>query len=66
MEDSQGNVLPDCFIMKNGSTAIDFAYKLHTDFGEKFIRAINVKTKKTVGKEYILKNYDIIEIIANK
>jgi len=66
LEDSQGNVLPDCFIMKNGSTAIDFAYKLHTDFGEKFIRAINVKTKKTVGKEYILKNYDIIEIIANK
>jgi (p)ppGpp synthase/HD superfamily hydrolase len=52
--------------MKNGSTALDFAYKLHTDFGEKFIRAINVKTKKTVGKEYNLKNYDIIEIIADK
>ena len=66
LEDSQGNVLPDCFIMPRGSTALDFAYKLHSDFGENFIRAIDVKTKKTVGKEYELKNYDIIEIIANK
>ncbi len=66
LEDSQGNVLPDCFIMRRGSTALDFAYKLHTDFGNKFIRAINVKTKKTVGKEYELENYDIIEIVADK
>ncbi len=66
LEDSQGNVLPDCFIMTKGSTALDFAYKLHSDFGDNFIRAIDVKTKKTVGKDYELKNYDIIEIIANK
>jgi len=66
LEDSQGNVLPDCFIMSNGSTALDFAYKLHSDFGDNFIRAIDVKNKKTVGKDYELKNCDIIEIIANK
>jgi len=28
LSDSKGNVLPDCFLMKNGSTALDFAYKL--------------------------------------
>ena len=64
--DSKGNTLPDCFLMKYGSTALDFAYRLHTDFGEKFIRAINCHTKKTIGKDYMLSNLDIIEIVADK
>ena len=66
LEDSDGNVIPDCFLMPPGTTALDFAYRLHTDFGEKFIRAIDVKTKRTVGKEHVLKAGDIVEIVANK
>ncbi|MBS3172351.1 redox-regulated ATPase YchF [Candidatus Woesearchaeota archaeon] len=66
LEDSKGRCLPDCFLMPINSTALDFAYKLHTDFGKNFIRAIDVKTKKTVGKEHILKHLDIIELIAGK
>jgi len=66
LEDSQGRVLPDCFLMKSEATALDFAYKLHTDFGKNFIRAIDVKTKLPVGKDHILKNGDIIEIISGK
>jgi hypothetical protein len=64
--DSQGRTLPDCFLMKKGSTALDFAFKLHTDFGKNFIRAVDVKKRMTVGKEHILKNKDVIEIIADK
>jgi len=64
LEDSDGNTLPDCFLLKEGSTALDFAYKLHTDFGKNFIRAIDVKTKRTVGKEHLLKKGDVIEIIS--
>ena len=64
--DSQGRVLPDCFLMKEGSTALDFAFKLHTDFGKSFIRAINVKTRLTIGKDYKLKHKDVIEIISGK
>ncbi len=66
LEDQNGNVIPDCFLMKEGSTAIDFAYKLHTDFGKNFIRCIDVKTKRTHGKEYPLKHLDVIEIAANR
>ena len=66
LEDSKGNVLPDCFLMPKDSTALDFAYRLHTDFGDKFIRAVDVRTKQTVGKEHKLKHLDIIEIIAGK
>ena len=60
LEDSEGRVLPDCFLLPAKSTALDFAYKLHTDLGKNFICAKDVKTKKTVGKDYILKNRDVI------
>jgi ribosome-binding ATPase YchF (GTP1/OBG family) len=66
LEDQHGNVLPDCFLLKDGSTALDFAYKLHTDFGKNFIRAIDVKTKRTVGKEHVLKHRDVVEIVSSK
>lgn len=66
LEDSNGNVIPDCFLMEPEATALDFAFKLHTDFGKNFIKAINVKTKLPVGKDHILENGDIIEIMANK
>ena len=66
LEDKDGNRLPDCFLLKENSTALDFAYKVHTDLGENFIRAIDVKTKRTVGKEHPLKAGDVIEIISDK
>ncbi len=66
LEDQNGNVLPDCFLMKQGSTALDFAFKLHTDFGKNFIRCIDVRTKITHGKDHVLKNLDIIEIAAGR
>lgn len=66
LEDSEGRVLPDCFLMKEGSTALDFAYRLHTDLGKNFIRAIDVRTRQTVGKEHKLRHGDVIEIISSK
>ncbi|MBI2507456.1 redox-regulated ATPase YchF [Candidatus Woesearchaeota archaeon] len=66
LKDPQGRVIPDCFLLKEGSTALDFAYKLHKDLGDNFVKAINVRDKKPVGKEYKLKNRDVIEIVARK
>jgi len=64
LTDSEGRVLPDCYLMPPNSTALEFAFKVHQDLGKNFIRAIDVRTKKAVGKEYKLKNRDGIEIIA--
>jgi ribosome-binding ATPase len=64
LEDSKGNTLPDCFLMPPKSTALDFAFKLHTDFGKNFIKAINVKTKLPVSKDYVIHHRDIMEIMA--
>jgi ribosome-binding ATPase YchF (GTP1/OBG family) len=66
LTDSQGRTLPDCFLMPGPSTTLDFAFKLHTDFGKNFIKAIDVKTKMLLGKDHLLKHRDVIEIVANK
>ncbi len=62
--DSKGNCLPDCFMLPENSTALDFAFKIHTDLGKKFIRAIDVRTKRTVGKDHVLKHRDVVEIVT--
>ncbi len=64
--DHFGRVLPDAFLMPRGATAKDLAYRVHSDLGDKFIRAVNAKTKRTVGADYVLLDGDVIKIIANK
>jgi len=64
LEDSKGNILPDCFLLPEESTALDFAYFLHTDFGEGFIKAIHARTKRVLGKDYKLKHRDALEIVT--
>lgn len=66
LEDSEGRILPDCILMPKDSTALDFAFKLHTDMGKGFIRAIDVKKSQMVGKEHLLQHRDAIEIIFKK
>jgi len=66
LADQYGNVLPDCFLLPPGSTALDFAFTIHTDLGKGFIRAIDVKSRQTVGKDHKLKPGDVIEIVSSK
>ena len=64
LADSKGRILPDCFLLPMGSTALDFAYSIHTDLGDKFIKAIDAKTKMVLGKNHELKSGDAIEIVT--
>jgi ribosome-binding ATPase len=64
MKDSKGNILPDCFLLKEGSTAYNFAETVHSDLAKNFIKAIDVRTKQAVGKDHKLKHRDGLEIIT--
>jgi len=64
LTDKDGNVLPDAFLMKRGKTARDLAYKVHTDLGKHFIRAINARTRRVIGAEHPLEDADVIKIVA--
>jgi len=65
LTDKQGRVLPDAYLMPRGSTARDLAYKVHTDLGEHFIRAIDARTHRVIGADHELKDGDVISIIAD-
>ncbi len=65
LSDKQGNILPDAFLMPQGSKAIDLAYRIHEDIGRNFVAAIDVKTKKKLGKDYVLKHNDVIKILTH-
>ncbi len=65
LKDKKDRILPDAHFMKNGSTAKDLAYKVHSDLGDNFIRAIDARTKRIIGADYKLKDGDVIRIISN-
>jgi ribosome-binding ATPase YchF (GTP1/OBG family) len=57
-----GSFLQDCFVFPGGSTAEEFAYFLHTDIGEGFLHAHDVRTERQIGADTELSHRDVIEI----
>ena len=66
LTDKEGRVLPDVHLLSKGSNAKDLAYKVHTDLGDKFIRAIDARTKRVIGQDHELKNCDVITIVSGR
>lgn len=62
--DEHGNILPDCFLVPEGSTAEDFAYTIHSDLGEGFLHAIDVRENRQIGADHELSHGDVIEIVS--
>ena len=66
LTDSDGNVLPDVFLVPTGTTAKEFAGVIHTDLMESFIHAIDARTKMRVSDKHVLKDRDVIKIVSAK
>jgi len=66
LTDHEGRVLPDVFLLPEGSTAKDLAYAIHTELGEKFIAAIDARTKRKLSGDYTLKHRDVIKIVTSR
>jgi len=65
LTDHNGNVLPDAYLIKKGSTPKDLAALIHSDLAKGFLFAINVKKKMRVGEEYQLQDGDVIKIVSS-
>ena len=65
LADKSGNILPDVHLVPSGTTAKEFAEKIHTELAERFIGAIDARTGRKIGEDYILKNNDIIKILVH-
>ena len=57
-----GTFLQDCFVLPGGATAEEFAYFLHTDIGEGFLHATDVRSGRQVGADRELDHRDVVEI----
>jgi ribosome-binding ATPase YchF (GTP1/OBG family) len=66
LSNHNGQVLPDAYLIPYGTTAKDFAYMIHTELGESFIHAINIRTKRRLGEDYVLGGGDVIKIFSAK
>jgi ribosome-binding ATPase YchF (GTP1/OBG family) len=66
LSDHNGRVLPDARLVPKGTTAHQLAFIVHTELGESFIYAIDVRSRMRRGDNYILKNGDVVSIISSK
>jgi ribosome-binding ATPase YchF (GTP1/OBG family) len=66
LSDHNGRVLPDTYLVPNGTTAHQFAYIIHTELGESFLYAVNARDKRRIGEDAILKDRDVISIVSTQ
>lgn len=66
LTDHYGRVLPEARLVPGNTTARDLAYMIHTELGESFIYAIDARTKRRLGENYVLKDRDVISIVSAK
>ncbi|KTG11178.1 translation-associated GTPase [Haloprofundus marisrubri] len=62
--DGQGNVLPDAFLVPEGSTPLDLAYAVHSDIGDGYVHAVDAKSKRRISDSYELEEGDVIKIVS--
>ena len=63
-KDGEGRILPDAFVVPNGIEAKALAYKVHSDLGDGFIKAVDSRTRRVVGSEHECGDNDVIKIHA--
>ena len=64
LSDKKGNILPEAYLLNKESTAKDLAHAIHEELGKGFLFAIDVRTKRRLGADHILKNNDVIKIVS--
>ncbi len=62
--DHYGNVLPDAYLVPEGTTVGELAYMIHTELGKTLLYAIDAKTGERIGEDHVLKDDDVIKIVA--
>lgn len=65
LSDKDGRVLPDAYLLRGGSTALDLARVVHSELAEGFLYAIDARTGKRLGSDHVLANRDIVKIVSS-
>jgi ribosome-binding ATPase len=64
--DGRGRVLPDALLVPAGTPASEVAYRVHTDLGKNFVRAIDGRTHRALAADHPVEPNSVIRIVARK
>jgi ribosome-binding ATPase YchF (GTP1/OBG family) len=64
LTDRSGNILPDIYLMKSGSTVEDLAKEIHSDLAKGLLYAIDIRDGLRLPTDYQIKDRDILSIIS--
>ena len=64
LSDKSGNVLPDVYLMKSGSTVEDLAKEIHSELAKGLLYAIDIRDGLRLPIDYEIKDRDILSIIS--
>ncbi|MEM3727546.1 MAG: TGS domain-containing protein, partial [Candidatus Bathyarchaeia archaeon] len=64
LTDKKGNVLPDAFLVPGDATLKDLASQIHSELAQTLIYGIDARTGLRLPINYILRDRDIINIVA--
>ena len=64
LSDKKGNVLPDAFLMKNGSSVQDLAGDIHTELSKGIVYAVDVRNGLRLPGDYQIKDRDVLSIVS--
>jgi ribosome-binding ATPase YchF (GTP1/OBG family) len=62
--DKHGNVLPDVYLMRSGSTIEDLAMEIHSDLAKGLLYALDGRDGLRLPVNYQLKDRDVLSIIS--
>jgi ribosome-binding ATPase YchF (GTP1/OBG family) len=62
--DHSGNVLPDAYLVPNGTTLKELALRIHTEIGEQMLYGINARNGMRLSDNYVLKAQDVVSIVS--
>lgn len=64
--DGKGRVLPDALLVPANTPTRAVAYRVHTDLGENFIRAIDGRTHRALAADHPLGPNSVVRIVARR
>jgi ribosome-binding ATPase YchF (GTP1/OBG family) len=64
LSDKHGNVLPDVYLMRSGSTVEDLAKEIHTELAKGVIYALDGRDGIRLPVNYQLKDRDVLSIVS--
>jgi ribosome-binding ATPase YchF (GTP1/OBG family) len=64
--DSKGRILPDALLVPGGTPVRTVAYRVHSDLGEHFIRAIDGRTHRALAADHPVENGAVLRFVARR